>query len=220
MITIRSNKLVFGGMRYFRRNAMNLSLGSFGEKRTAGLGASYLVEDGELDAEVVGRVKTRGPFHFNEVTNRTGSASLGLRGSLEGLGVSGSASLASEKLKSKELSILHISVDEDDLVDRINRNAEALSDLRHADRNARIVTEAWVVISARFDEAFQRSQSFNVTGARDELALELGGSFGKQRSTRLVLPESMTLAYMLRKIDWKKRRRQIDDLDLDQAGAG
>jgi hypothetical protein len=218
---ITEHYLEFGGMKYFRKNAHNVEMGSYGEKKTPIGSQAYLDVQNKVKSEhLEGRVKfnTRTGINWNETTKAEVEAqgifkffSLGKE-----IAVNGSY----EKAKDAKLELVSFAIDEGPLRTMLNKDANgARNYLAEEGNDGRIVSEVFVVVDAELADQFATygSASLSVQAAGSSLGVTVSG--GKHGSQKVTLSQGTTFAYKVHKVkDWNKGKTQIENLEADYKG--
>lgn len=218
---ITDHAFEFGSVKYFRDNAHNVEMGSFGEKKDpVGAKAQLDVEDKVMSTILDSRVKynTTTTINWNEVSK----ADLETGASLKFFGIGGDTaqSFGYEKGKDAKLELINFAIDEGPLKDMLNNDAGAARIFLANEGNAaRIVSEVWIVVEAELSEHFRTygSTSTSVHAAGNSLSITASG--GKQGSQTVTLSKGTTFAYKLHKVkDWNKGKTRIEDMESDNKG--
>lgn len=218
---IRSRSMTFNGIGYFRGGSERVRLGAYGQKRRPIRTANFLEVEGQINLTGVPVNTTSVEIDFSRT--RKGSFLQNLAGIIKGIEFSGSGEQTWEKFQSGDVKLLKISVDFGDLRNAANRSA--LNDLKFL-RKARIASDVFIVAEASFAERFNRTQSGQVTAARESIEVTFGGSGSQTGGSTVTLERGMTFAYLLATPQWdrgnawafRRRRRRITNLNIDQHG--
>ena len=125
MADIKKNQFTYAGKRYFRGNATQVSLGSYGVKKTPAFQANYLEGHGKLEPQQLRSVKVErvGPYNieWNKVSRRE------LNVDVSYIGNNGAAAaLTKEKAESASLVIIKLFVNANGAISLINSNPSVL----------------------------------------------------------------------------------------------
>ena len=211
----------FGGMKYFRENAHNVEMCSYGEKKDPIGPKGYLDVQNKVQAEhLEGRVKfnTRTGINWNETTK----AEVEAEGVFKffSLGKAAAVNGSHEKAKEAKLELLSFAIDEGPLKTMLNKDASgARNYLAEEGNDGRIVSEVWIVVDAELGQHFATygSASASVQAAGSSVNVTVSG--GKHGSQTVTLSRGTTFAYKLHKVkDWNKGKTQIENLEADYKG--
>jgi hypothetical protein len=218
---IKEHSFEYDSVKYFRDNAHNVEMASFGEKKDPiGAKAQLDVEDTVMALILDSYVKfnTTATINWNE----TSKADLEVGAALKffGIGADTAQSFGYEKAKSGKLELMSFAIDEGPLKDMLNKEAgDARNFLAKEGNDARIVTEIWIVGEAELSEHFKTygSSSLGVKAAGGSLSITASG--GKSGSQTVTLSKGTTFAYRLSKVkDWNKDKTHIEDMEIDNKG--
>jgi hypothetical protein len=218
---IKEHSFEFNSVKYFRDNAHNVDLGSFGEKKDPiGAKAQLDVEDTVMAVILDSYVKfnTTATINWNE----TSKADLEVGAVLKffGIGADAAQSFGYEKGKGGKLELMSFAIDEGPLKDMLNKEAgDARNSLAKEGNDGRIVSEVWIVVEAELSEHFKTygSSSLAVKAAGGSLSITASG--GKRGSQTVTLSKGTTFAYRLSKVtDWNKGKTHIENMDIDNKG--
>lgn len=224
-VRVKNNHLHFNGVNYFRGKSENIVLGTHGEKLRPIFGVNRLEVEGHVDPDLLDiRKLTTATIDFS--ATRKGDFTEGVNGTFKGVDFDISVGQMWDRLQSGELVLVKFAVDLGALKRAVNRDRRAIASLKRLSKSrARIVSEVWVVTSARLAERLDRAQSVKASGKRGKINVQVAGTASQGGATNLTLSQGTTFAYLLARIDkWdkklKKRRKRIIDLDEDQFGPG
>jgi hypothetical protein len=220
-VKITNHYFEFGGLKYFRENAQNVELGSYGEKKDPIGPSSHLdVENRVSRGYLVGRVKfnTRARIAWEEAT----AADVEAEGKVKffgiGLEVAGDASYANAK--TAKLDLVNFAIDEGPLKLMLNQDATAARDfLAKEGADGRVGSEVWVAMSGELAEHFatNASKSTTVRAVGNDLSITVAG--GKYGSQTVRLSRGTTFAYKLHKVkDWNNGKTKIENMEADYQG--
>ena len=211
----------FGGVKYFRENAHNVEIGSYGEKKDPiGPKAHLDVQNKVKSEHLINRVKYN--THTNTNWNETTKAEVEAEGVLKffSLGKEAAVNATYEKAKDAKLELVNFAIDEGPLKAMLNKDADgARNYLADEGNDGRIVSEVWIVLDAELSEHFATygSISASVHAAGSSLSVTVTG--GKHGSQTVTLSKGTTFAYKLHKVkDWNKGKTQTENLEADYKG--
>lgn len=208
----------YGGRKYFRGQAENVEIASFGEKKAPLIGIPYLaVESRVVRANLVGRVRRLDVVDIDWSNEK--KAEVEAHGEFTYYGVTGKGGQKAsyEKAKSAQLKLVKFVIDEGPLKTMLNGDAHAaLAFLRKEGGDGRITSQIWTVMEGELAAKFKASASMQTSVSRgsDELELSVGAS--GNGSERIVLARGATFAYSLHRVsNWNPGKTRADDLDDD-----
>jgi hypothetical protein len=211
----------FGGVKYFRENAHNVEMGSYGEKKDPLGPKAHLDVQNKVNSEYLeSRVKYNTETNIN--WNETTKAEVEAEGILKffSLGKEGTVNATYEEAKEARLDLVNFAIDEGPLQAMLNKEANAARNyLADCGNDGRIVSEVWIVVDAELGEHFATygSSSAAVHAAGSSLSITVSG--GKHGAQTVTLSKGTTFAYKLHKVkDWNKGKTQIEDLEADYKG--
>lgn len=209
--------------KYFRGNAHNIDIGSFGKKKDPVGAKAYVdvynsVSADNLDSRVKYNTTTKVDW------SQSSKADVEAGGVLKFFGINGKGAVKGsyEKAKSAKLELINFAIDEGPLKTMLNTDADAARNfLADEGGDARIVSEVWVVAEGALSEHFRTSGSFSVAASKSGNGLEITAKGGKQGTQTILLEEGVTFAYKLHKVkDWNKGKTKIEKLEADWKGMG
>jgi hypothetical protein len=213
----------YGGNKYFRENAHNVDLGSYGEKKDPVGARAYLDVQSNVKSEhLASRVKYNTTVDIN--WNQTNKGDVEVNGFLKffGLGANAAVSGSFEKAKSANLKLVNFAIHEGPLKVMLNKDANgARKFLAEEGNDGRIVSEAWYLMEGELAEHFKTAGSISASGDAGAKGLAVTASGGKHGSQTITIEEGATFAYKLHKVkDWDKGKTQIEQLEADWKGMG
>ncbi len=191
------------GNRYFRRNAIALGIGKWGEKKTPLLQANYLSVEGNVRYSLLaGKVSKSPPYIID--WSRENRADVEATASVY-YTVEGTAAFDFSRAKDADLKLIRFHVDGGNLT-RLLNDADVVRDkMKQEGSDARICSSVWVVMSGELSERFATGVRFDVQANITEglsVGVEGGGSWKGEE--RITLSENAVFAYGLHKISsWK-----------------
>lgn len=218
-VDITAHKFEIGSQGYFRGNAHLVELGTFGEKKDPIGAKAYIDPQNKVKREfLVDRVKKGKPVAVD--WGRTSKAELEVNGPIPvfGLDLDVAASFSYEKVKSANLKLFNLSVDEGPLKAMLNQDAGgARQFLAEEGRDGRIASEVWVVMEAQLAEQFDTASSLKVTVKGPDLDVTASG--GKHGTQTITLSKGSVFAYKLHKVKkWNNGKTRIEDMEADYKG--
>ncbi len=218
-VKITAHKFEIGSQGYFRGNAHLVELCTFGEKKDPIGAKAYIDPQNKVKREhLVDRVKKGKPVAVD--WDRTSKADLEVNGPIPvfGLNLDTAANFSYEKVKSADLQLFSLSIDEGPLKAMLNNDAGgARHFLSEEGRDGRIASEIWVVMEAQLAEQFDTAGSLKVTAKGADLDVMASG--GKHGTQTITLSKGAVFAYKLHKVKkWNKDKTRIEDLEADYKG--
>lgn len=218
-VKITEHKFEYGAQSYFRGNAHLVELGTYGEKKDPIGAKAYIDPQNKVQREhLVNRVNKGKPVAVD--WSQTTKAAVEVNGpvSVFGLNMEAAVAFTYEKIKTANLRLFNLSIDEGPLKTLLNQDAGgARNYLADEGNDARIVSEVWVVMEAQLSEQFDTSGSVKVAAKGADLSVTASG--GKYGSQTITLSKGAIFAYKLHKVkDWNKDKTQIEDLEADYKG--
>lgn len=215
-VVVKGSHFKEGGISYFRGNAENVQLGSYGDKKTPATSMNYLSVD---DVIPLGRrIKAEKVQVLDINTTKTSKHDLfaNLSDVTKVFGVS--ADVAWKKVKSRQLKLVKFVIANNDIMAAANRSSKSLRALKARGKGARIANQLFVILSAESAEAFERSSSVDVSATNGKIKLSAGGSSSSSGNKNVTLSKGSTFAYGLVKLHWAKGKKRIESVDPDQYG--
>jgi hypothetical protein len=218
-INITENAFEYGTQKYFRGNAHLVELGTFGEKKDPIGAKAYVDPYDRVKADyLTDRVIKGKPVAVD--WTQTSKAAVEVNGPVSVFGMQAEAAVAFtyEKIKSANLKLFNLSVDEHPLITMLNKDANAARNfLAEEGNDGRIISEVWVVMEAQLSEQFDTSGSVKVAAKGVDISVTASG--GKYGSQTITLSKGSIFAYKLHKVkDWNKGKTQIENMEADYKG--
>jgi hypothetical protein len=221
-VKVAENRLVFGGVSYFRGHAEEVVIGSIGEKRTPITKQNYLEVKDRIPA---GKIKVMKSTVVEIDTNNLKKTDINTKVTaiipVSGVPVPTTLGVdaAFEKLKSAELKLVKFSVLNNDLIKACNDSPQKLQFLRQWGNDARIVSQVFIAMAAKMATKFDNNVTVNLSAGADKIVkATVGVGSSSQGETTVEIGENTCFAYLLAKIDWNAEKTEIIDLDDDQSG--
>ncbi len=206
---VRSNHLKYAGISYFRGNAPSVGLGDYGEKKSPVLSQNHLAVQSSLPASKID-VSRSYTVELDFSRSRRADVELNLKVANGGAGVGGGF----EGLKRASLKLLKLEVRLGDLKRAVNRSRDTLEALRSYGKDARVVHQIFVVMSASEADVVSGSGGLTLSQYGATLTAKAGG----RRSLTVKFEPGTTYAYLLSKPEWDAGRRTVVKFDPDQWG--
>lgn len=136
----------------------------------------------------------------------------------------GQADFNRNAAKSANLVLMKLSLGSNALEDLLNNHADvARNSLQEEGNDARIVSDAWIVMEAQLASKITTGGSVSVSAplGTSGFTLEVGGSTSSTTSTHVQIPENTCFAYLLNKVKkWDKvnGKWMVEELEDDTKG--
>jgi hypothetical protein len=221
-IKMTKNTFEYGASKYFRGNAQNVRLCSFGEKKDPIGPKGYIDVQNSVDPAIVAkRVKYNSMLEID--WSKASKADVEAGGELKvfGLNSNTAASTGYEKVKSAKVVLAGLALDEGPLKDMLNNDAgSARKYLAEEGHDGRIVSE--IIIALENDLAEHVSTSASISfAAEGSSGLKVTAKGGKYNTQTFTISPGTTFAYKLCKVkDWNKDKTVINNLETDWKGEG
>ncbi|BET67812.1 hypothetical protein ASA1KI_27300 [Opitutales bacterium ASA1] len=207
--------------KYFRGNAENVELCSYGEKKDPIGPNAYLDVENRIQRELVApKVKALGTVAIDwaQVSKVDGGA----KGQVNAFGVKGerAAETSIGVAEKGNYKLVGFAVDAGPLRVLLNTEADgARNFLEREGNDGRIVSEIWVVMEAEYSSAFSISASYSVSASVVGVGLDITASGTSAGTKKITLSAGSTFAYLLHKVKkWNKGKTKIEDLEADYKG--
>ena len=212
---IGDNVFKYNGKRYFMASAEDVQIGSYGKKKTPITQANFLEVQGHIGFDKL-KVQEAGvvEIDFKESKATDVKAKLGTAAGHLGLGVD----TAYTKLEKGELKLVKFVVENEPLKKTANDLPGVLNNLDSYGNDARIAHQIFVVLEAETATKMTTATTVTVSGEKDGVKLTAASTTKNGRDTTVTLSKGMTYAYLLVKIDWDKKAKdlRIEELNTDQ----
>ena len=216
---IKKNHMKVNGLRYYKANAHNVTLGDWGDKKTPVTQANYLEQKGSFKSAV--KAVTVSRFKMSQAGATQANVIGNVKVPALGLGLSGNDLF--KKLKSGQYEFMEIAIRNkvQKFRNDANKQKGKINQLKQSDKH-RIVSSIIVVISGSEAQKMGLSHQGKFNGTWNGVKLVVQSDV-KSVSARTYTPGAGNVyAYMLDKITWdqkkKSKRKKIMDLDHDQHG--
>lgn len=215
---ITKHRFEYATNGYFRGNAHNVDIGSYGKKKDPVGPKGFLdvhnrVASKYLDSRV--KYNTTVKVDWNQTTK----ADVEAEGVLKFFGLNGKAAVSGsyEKAKSARLELINFAIDEGPLTTMLNTDADAARNyLADEGSDGRIASEVWVVADGELAEHFATSATIAVAASGAGNGIEVTARGGKYGSQTILLEQGVTFAYKLHKVkDWDDNRTKVGNLEPD-----
>lgn len=213
----------YGALKYFRTNAHLVELGTHGKKKDPVGAKGYLDPSGKIRAShLAERPIKRSVVDINWATVSEADFSAGATMKFLGLGRQHGVSFDLKKAKSADLKLMNFSIAANPLKRCLNNDAITVRRAMADEGNdARLVSEAWVVMEAELAEHFDNNWGTGHSWEAVGNSLELTVSGGKHGRQTVSISAGTTFAYKLHKVKkWSKGKDRVESLEADCKGVG
>jgi len=212
---VKKNHIKFNGMKYFRGNAHQISLGGVGAKKAPIGGVNRLEQKDQIASRHLDDIIKKGTvIDIDWVSSK--SVDFKGKAPVKAFKLGGGFS---NKVKHKgDIKLANFSIRANDLERCLNNKAHIIREyLDEEGRDGRVVSEIFVVMEAELANAWDRSGSANFSAKKSGADIELELNIGSKGKQTIVISEDTTFAYGLQKVKkWKKG--VIKDLESDYYG--
>lgn len=213
--TVKDNHLNFNGVNYFRGNAEEVELGSYGEKRKPLTKMNYLEVKGRIPIPNIAKAKST-VVEIDESKMSKNDFKATVSAIIKGVPVKLTGDAAFKKLTNNELKLVKFSVMNNDLKAALNKSPGALNNLENYGKDARIAHQIFVVMDAKLATKYDNDVSVDLTVGKGPVEATLSGSNASIGETTVQISAETTFAYLLASIDWNDKKTKAEDLDDDQ----
>ena len=222
-VKITDSKFVYSGKSYFRGGCEDVNLVSYGEKKTPLGKASYLYMASTVTPANLGKVDVAvsGPYPIEWGKFSDTDVNVGIK-YLTAVG--GQVAFSRQAAKSASLVLMKLSVGSIALKNLLNHHADTARNwLKDEGNDARIVSDAWIVVEALLASRVTTGGGISVTAplGASGFTLEVGTSSSSTVVTKVQIPENTCFAYLLSKVKkWDKINGEwkVEELEDDTQG--
>ena len=225
-IAVEDHYFEYSSMKYFRDDAENIQLGSYGAKHAEVFGpGAYLEVQNLVKREyLTGKVTCIRPLAVD--WDHQSAAAVEANGKISYFVASGQGAVSGSysDVKQANLKLMKLVINEGPLRTILNQDAAgALKSLSDEGANGRIVNQIWVGLAGTIEEQFTSalasgaSVSATVEGASLALGVQVKGTSSTHAT--ITLNPGTTFAYGLCKVsNWDDHRTRVADLSDDYYG--
>lgn len=213
--TVKDNHLTFNGVSYFRGQAEEVQLGSYGEKRKPLTKTNYLEVKGRIPGDRIARA-TSTVVNIDQSKLSKTDVKTDVKAIVEGVPVNLGADAAFKKLTNNELKLVKFSVLNNDMKAAINKSPAVLGDLKNYGNDARIAHQIFVVMDAKLATKFDNDVTVELSAGGGPMKAKVGVGHSSSGETTVEISAGTTFAYLLLDVDWDKGKSKVEDLDDDQ----
>lgn len=205
------------GLKYFRKAAPELRIGSFGEKKSPIASANYLQLAGNVKSKYLVTVEAQKTGTVTVDWDSTSWADVTAEAPLQVFGLNGKLDigLSYDKTRSAKCKLFYVYWSTNQVATLLNKYADiTLNYLADEGSDGRIVNGVWTVVSAELGEQFDSVAS--LSASEDDSQLKVTASGGKYGTQSIILAPGTTFAYRLAKVtNWSSSKTHVDDVDND-----
>lgn len=201
---LKDKSLKVNNTTYYRSNGVNL--GDVGDKKNSIFSVNRVDAQSNIPAP---KMKVK----YGEAISMTSKFASELSANFSYNGESAGA--FKKKLTSGDLKLVRYFMENRDIENGIETSPKLVESIRSFGRDARVVSDVWVVVDAKIYEQTKG-------GAKLKCKRSGGATARLDSDSTIVLSPGTVLAYMLQKIDWKEKQKKnwskIDKLIEDPKG--
>jgi hypothetical protein len=204
--------------RYFRRNAIAVEIGSYGEKKEPITEANYLAVEGNINFDLLkGKIKKSPPIEVDWSREKKADVEASAKWYFDVGGVK--LDFNHKKAVDYRLKLIRFHIDEGSLENLLNNEAgTARENLKKEGKDARVCTSTWVVVSGKMAERFDTSVGLEVSGTTAEgLTITAKGGAKWSGSEKIIFAPGTVFAYGLHKVN-KWNGDKVGDTEDDWQG--
>ena len=210
----------YGVMKYFRENAHNVQIGSFGRKHDPIGARAYLEVEDHVNTEYLEgpvRYTTTASIDWSETTGADVGGNFVFK--FFGLGRKGTLNADFGQAKAAKLQLMNIGMDEGPLKDMLNHHATAAREFLADKHDGRIVSEVWIVLEAELANHFSAYADASTSVQAFGSSVEVSAKGGRHGTQTISISPGTIFAYKLHKVtNWSKGKKQIEDMADDYKG--
>lgn len=219
-MTFETNYFEYNNIKYFRRNAHAVRLGSYGEKKDPITEAGYLDQAGAIKpVHLNGKVKCKSNIAI-DLSGTTKTEFEGT-GTVKVAGATVGAGTTYEKVKNEieKFKLVYFEVELTAMENVLNNGAGvALNYLADEGGDGRLVVGAWILMDHVKASSYSTGTVVTASVSKDGNSLVLTGSSSTSGTQTITIDDS-TFAYKLAKVqDWGKGKDSVNKLEADYGG--
>jgi hypothetical protein len=211
----------YGAQKYFRGNAHLVEICTYGQKKDPIGAGAYIDPQSKVQREYLVNRVTKG-LTVGIDWSTTTQAAVEVNGTVKvfKVGVSTAGSLSYTKIKSGNVKLYNLFINEGPLKTMLNSDASGARNYLAAEgADGRIVTEVWVVMEAALAEHFDTSGSITVSASTADLKVTATG--GKSGTQSITLSVGTVFAFKMHMVnDWNATKTKVEGLEADYYGMG
>lgn len=188
--TLKKNSLKVNNTKYYRSNG--IQLGDVGEKKTSVFSVNRIDSQSNIPAP---KMKVK----YGETIAMTSEFAGEISAEVSYNGLSGS--MFRKQLTNGDLKLVRYYMENRDIENGIENSPKLIESIKSFGRDARVVSDVWVVVDAHMYEATKGGGKLNYKNS-------ISGGTKLERNTTISLSKDTVIAYMLQKIDWKEKQKK------------
>jgi len=221
LIAFHDKSVRYDGSGWFTGNAGDTYIGAFGEKTGLGFVQKLEVKDHLPAARLAGLIRTSPGLRIDTNLSTQADFEASVKGSVKIVGFSGSLGQAWQALKQGTVVIVELHVEENALVDAVNRSPKAMDSLHAMGGDARIVSGTLMMTTAVMASSFAAGPSAQATiDVGGVVSFSTSGSAGVSGGTTVQYGPDSVFAYRLLKLEWNGKLNRFDGSHVDEPGLG
>jgi hypothetical protein len=204
--------------RYFRRNALAVTVGAYGEKKEPITQANYLAVEGNIRLDFLkGKIKKTEPIEIAWERESKADVEGDVKQYFHLGGVKLTFNL--ENAIKARLKLIRFHIDEAALKSILNTSANVVREaMKKEGKDARACSSIWAVVTAELAERFDTSVGIELSGTTPEgLSITAKGGGEWNGSEKVTFSPGTVFAYGLHKVK-KWKGDMIDDMEDDFHG--
>lgn len=221
LITFHDKSVRYDGSGWFTGNAGDTYLGAYGKKTGLGLVQKLEVKDHLPGPKLDGLIIASPGIRIDTSVSTQADFEASVAATVKIVGFNGSLGQAWQSLKQGTLEIVEFHVEENKLLDAVNRSPKAMDSLHAMGGDARIVSGTLVMttstIASSFSTGPSAQASIDVGGV---ISIATGGSGTVSGGTVVTYGPNSVLAYRLLKLEWSGKLNRFDGSHVDEPGLG
>jgi len=216
-VAVKGSHLKFDGTQYYRGGAIDVHLGSYGQKkaRISGINKLSVYNDiKQADLSRYGHIDAVAVPNIN--WSNVNAQNLGASGKY--MGVKGTHRLTRKQANKYKLSLVKFTINEANMQNTLNKGAStARKYMAREGKDARVCNTVWVVMTAQYANAFEGADKISISGQKN---MKITATRGSKRTASVTLSKGTTFAYGLLRIKkWDSRKKQqVRNMEEDEWG--
>ncbi len=220
---ITKHKFKYNTIGYFRGNAHEIVMATFGKKHDPIGAKAYVEPEGQINRRYLnGHVKMGTIADIN--WSRENRADVEVNGNFNIYGVNGQVNASGDlrDADSVDAKLAYFYIYPNQVENILNNEARvARTFLADEGKDGRVVTGIWVVLEATLASEFEAkgSTSLSASALGQNLSITVGG--GTKSAQSITVSPGSTFAYSLHKVKkWNRGKTRVEDLEDDKKGMG
>jgi len=218
---LKNKTLVFNHWSYFLASAENVTLGSYGEKKTPVGKPNYLLKERDFD---LSGVLINSVEKIKLDVSKTKKGDFSLSGNAKA--ADGNVGVSYDNFKNASLVLMKFSISLGETRDLFNsdnnKSKTAIKELKVM-KKPRIVNQVFVIVSADFADSISNSFDFKLKATAKGIEATLSGNHTGTSTTKLTISAGTVFAYGLLEPVFQKPKATADKISTftpDQFGIG